>query len=129
MDAYICSECGEECILFGVGMSTPGYCPFPNESDWKHTDKYEIAEKKKSIQDIRPESIPPVPKCKPPKPETDTPNCALCRWATKGTVNNGIFKSEKVFCKAQALKYAYDVYGNNNCISLYEPKPDDKPPT
>ncbi len=127
MKAWKCNGCGcEPCILVDQSGSVnfPKWnidCG-PDKTKWKKTDEYEIVEKKKSIPGIRPESIPPVPECKPPKPETETPNCALCRWATKGTVNNGIFKSEKVFCKAQALKYADDVYGNNNCISLYERK-------
>ncbi len=117
------------CVLMGdKNGNDPEYCIIGGSASWYKTDDYEIVEIKPDPSKSHIEMVTASENalfdakcmCKPPKPEPDTPNCALCRWATKGTVNNGIFRSEKVFCKAQALKYADDVYGNDNCISLYE---------
>lgn len=49
----------------------------------------------------------------------ETPNCTKCKWSRNYTY---LVSNIKFFCGAQANKDAEEVYGNDFCFSLYEPK-------
>jgi hypothetical protein len=48
------------------------------------------------------------------------PNCKKCKWK-----NNGLVGPAAYFCGAQGAKSCSEVYNNELCKELYEPKEDE----
>ena len=122
-----CNDCFHDESCFYANTIDDGPPQMPCSPSWQKTDEYEIVKKEKLFPggQVVSKTIDISEKI---KAEIGiVPNCALCRWKVEQMLpdpDNPQINEMYFYCSGQGLADADDVYGNENCIALYEPKPE-----